>query len=126
MPGGSKPYRARTLGYSPGLELALNICPSQGIALAACPMVQENFASILLFSTAPKNCVVAGFKCTHMHIDELCGKSNRQLGKYPALSATRRAARPCVHVRAPYYPSLFLPSFITSRAAGNIRCRQMP
>jgi hypothetical protein len=26
---------ARTLGYLPGLELALNICPSEGIALAA-------------------------------------------------------------------------------------------
>jgi hypothetical protein len=35
MPGGWKPYRARTLGYSPGLELALNICPWEGIALAA-------------------------------------------------------------------------------------------
>jgi hypothetical protein len=40
---------ARTLGYSPGLELALNICPSEGIALAARAMVQDNFASILYF-----------------------------------------------------------------------------
>jgi hypothetical protein len=54
-----------------------------------------------------------------LHIAELSGKSNRQLGKYPLRSATRRTARPCVHVRAPYYPSLFLPSFIASRAAGN-------
>src|ERR1700745_1643012 len=67
-------------------------------------MVQDNFASI--------------------YFAELSGKSNRQLGKDPARSAARRAARPCVHVRAPYYPSLFLPSFIASRAAGNIRCRQ--
>jgi hypothetical protein len=35
MPGGSKSYRARTLGYSPGLELELNICSSEGTALAA-------------------------------------------------------------------------------------------
>jgi hypothetical protein len=88
-------------------------------------MVQDNFASIFI-SAAPKNCFVAGLNARALHIAELSGKSNRQLGKYPARSAARRTARPCVHVRAPYYPSLFLPSFIASRAAGNIRCRQMP
>src|ERR1700757_1562897 len=75
-------------------------------------MVQDNFG------------VVAGLNARALHIAELSGKSHRQLGKDPARSAARRAARPCVHVRAPYYPSLFLPSFIASRAAGNIRCRQ--
>src|ERR1700757_2380982 len=77
-------------------------------------MVQDNFG------------VVAGLNARALHIAELSGKSNRQLGKYPVRSAARRTPRPCVHVRAPYYPSLFLPSFIASRAAGNIRCRQMP
>src|ERR1700745_2903358 len=40
----------------------------------------------------------------------------------------QRAAQPAlVSMCVPqYYPSLFLPSFIASRAAGNIRCRQMP
>jgi hypothetical protein len=37
-----------------------------------------------------------------LHIAELSGKSNRQLGKYLACSAARRTARPCVHVRAPF------------------------
>ena len=69
---------------------------------------------------------IVGLNARALHIAELSGKSNRQLGKYPARSAARRTARPCVQVRAPYYPSLFLPSFIASRAAGNIRCRQMP
>src|ERR1700752_4743442 len=72
-------------------------------------MVQDNFG------------VVADLNARALHIAELSGKSNRQLGKYPACSAARRTARPCVHVRAPYYPSIFLPSFISSRAAGNIR-----
>src|ERR1700756_2682030 len=70
-------------------------------------MVQDNFG------------VVADLNARALHIAELSGKSNRQLGKYPARSAARRTASPCVHVRAPYYPSLFLPSFIASRAAGN-------
>src|ERR1700752_1979396 len=75
-------------------------------------MVQDNFG------------VVADLNARALHIAELSGKSNLQLGKYPARSAARRTARPCVHVHAPYYPSLFLPSFIASRAAGNIRCRR--
>jgi hypothetical protein len=101
--------------YSPGLELALNICPWKALRWPRDPWCRT-VSRVYYISAAPKNCFVADLNARALHIAEL----------YPARSATRRTARPCVYVRAPYYPSLFLPSFIASRAAGNIRCRQMP
>ena len=70
---------------------------------------------LLYISAAPKNCFVAGLMQRALHIAELSGKSNRQLGKYPARAVARRTARPCVHVRAPYYPSLLLPSVLIQK-----------
>jgi len=60
----------------------------------------RTISRVYYISAAPKNCFVAGLNARALHIAELSGKSNRQLGKYPARSAARRTARPCAHVRA--------------------------